>query len=123
MAKGTSSVVKAGVGLAALAAAAAGAYYFYGKNGAKHRKSLKGWAVKARGEVMEKVEGLREVSQKTYYKVVEDVLKKYKKLEKVAPAEVAILTRELKSHWAAIKADLAKEMKSLQPRKVGKSRR
>jgi hypothetical protein len=105
-----------GLTVAALAAGAAGAYYFYGKNGAKNRKTLKGWMVKAQGEVMEKVEDLTDVSQKTYYGIVEDVLKKYKKLQKIAPNEVALLTKELKGHWASISADLDKHTRKVAKR-------
>lgn len=97
-----------GLGLAAIAAAAAGAYYFYGKDGAKNRKALKGWMVKARGEVMDQVENLKNVSEQTYTKVVNDVMAKYKKLKKATPGEIAQMTRELKGHWRAIKSELDK---------------
>ncbi len=96
------SGIKAGMGIAALAAAAAGAYYFYGKGGEKHRKNLKSWAVKARGEVMEKMEKLRDVSEATYSKAVEQVMDKYKRLKKVDPQELAELGAELKGHWDRI---------------------
>jgi hypothetical protein len=102
-----------GIGLAAVAAAAAGAYYFYGKDGAKRRKQLKGWMVKAQGEVMESVEKLSDVSQATYEKVVNDVVKKYKGLKHATPAELASLTKELKGHWTAIKSEMDKVSKKV----------
>ena len=92
------------LGLAAVAAAA-GAYYFYGKNGKQHRKHLKSWAVKARGEVIEKLETASKLSQKTYNGAVADVLKKYKKLEHVTPGELAEVAAELRGHWKGIKAE------------------
>ena len=101
-----SSNLSGALGLAALAAAAAGAYYFYGKNGAAHRKQLKGWAVKARGEVMERMENLKDVSRSGYIKTVDQVMKKYRTLKNVTPAELAALGRELKSHWSAIEKQL-----------------
>lgn len=95
----------AGAGIAALAAAAAaaaGAYYFYGKNGPRHRKQLKGWAVKAQGEVMERVEQLKDVTRDSYEKTVNDVMAQYKTLKKASPAELAAVAKELKGHWNAV---------------------
>lgn len=102
MANNKGSGISAGMGIAALAAAAAGAYYFYGKDGSKHRKNLKSWAVKARGEVMERVEKLRDVSQDTYSKAVEQVMDKYKRVKNIDPRELAELGAELKGHWDRI---------------------
>ncbi len=109
-----------GLGLAALAAAAAGAYYFYGKDGAKRRQNLKGWMVKAKGEVMDKLENLSEISQETYQEAISDVLDKYKKLKKASPAELAAFAKELKGHWGAIKGDLDKATKKSKPRSKSK---
>jgi hypothetical protein len=111
MAKNKHAGLKVGLGVAAIAAAAAGAYYFYGKDGAKNRKQLKSWMVRAKGEVMEKVEKLSNVSQETYEKAIADVMKKYKNLKNATPAEIAALTKDLKGHWRAIKADMDKASK------------
>lgn len=95
----------AGVGFAAIAAAAAaaaGAYYFYGKNGPRHRKQLKGWAVKAQGEVMERMENLKDITRGTYESTVNDVIAQYKTLKKASPAELAAVAKELKGHWNAV---------------------
>jgi hypothetical protein len=100
------------LGLAAAAAAAAGTYYFYGaKNAAKNRAQLKSWAVKARGEVMEKIENLKDISEKTYNTAVDQVVKKYKKMKQVAPKELAALQKELKGSWKAVKSEVAKHTK------------
>ena len=108
------SGVAVGLGLAAASAAAiAGAYYFYGKEGAKHRKNLKSWAVKARGEIMEKMENMEEVSRDSYEKVVNQVLSKYKAVKNVAPGELDDLAKELKSHWNAISKTLAQSAKKV----------
>ena len=103
--------LKLGFGLAAVAAAAAGAYFFYGKDGAKNRKQLKGWMVKAKGEVMDNLEKLNDVSQPIYEKVVSEVMKKYKKLKQATPGEWASLNKELKSQWKSIKKEVDKAAK------------
>ena len=57
--KSSHAIAKTAAGLAALAAAA-GAYYFYGSpQAAKNRKTMKSWAVKAKGEVMEHLEEMK----------------------------------------------------------------
>lgn len=103
----TGSATKTGLGLAALAAAAAGAYYFYGsKNAGKNRKALQGWVVKAKGEVMERMERMKDVSQDKYNAVVDQVMDKYKKVKTVPPEELAQLAKELRGHWNRISSHL-----------------
>ncbi len=95
---------KIAVGVAAaLAAAAAGAYYFYGsKHSAKHRKQMKSWAIKARGEVVERLEKAKEISQDTYEKAVDQVMDKYKKVKNIDPVEITALTNDMRRHWKNI---------------------
>ncbi len=123
MAKNKSNL-GAGIGLAALAAAAAGAYYFYGSSkAAKHRRDLKSWAVKAKGEVMERLEQLQNLSQKTYNDTVEEVLSNYKRLKHIKPAELAALGKELKGHWNAISNDIKKLRSPAAKAKSGKRKK
>lgn len=109
MSSKTSNVKKgaeAALGLAALAAAA-GAYYFYGsKESKKHRKQMKTWAVKAKGEMMEKLEDMKSVSKEAYDKAVTEVMAKYKTMKKAPPKELEFVAKELKSHWKNISAHL-----------------
>ena len=92
----TSKKVGIGVGLAAAAAAAAaGAYFLYGKDGAKNRKAVKGWMLKARGEVMEKMEKLDKISETKYKEIVDSVVRGYKSARKASPAELAMVAAEL----------------------------
>ncbi len=100
---------KRGVGIgmavtAAAAAAAAGAYFLYGsKSATKNRKKVKGWMLKAKGEVLERIEGMKEhLSQGDYEKVIEGVMERYRKMSSTSGEEVNKLARELKSHWKKI---------------------
>lgn len=95
------------IGLAALAAVAAGGYFLYGKDGAKNRKKVKGWMLKAKGEVLEKVEKLKEVSEPEYRKVVDAVTAKYAAVKSIDPAEVQQMAKELHGHWKNIKRSIA----------------
>jgi len=60
-----------GFGLAALAAAtAAGVYFLYGsKNATKNRNKIKGWTLKAKGEVLEKMEKMKNIDEADYKRI------------------------------------------------------
>ncbi len=88
-----------GLGLAAVAAAAAGAYFLYGEKGVKNRKRVKGWALKMKGEVLEGLEKAKEMNERTYRKVVDDVIHRYNNIDK---KELAQMAGELKGHWRNI---------------------
>ena len=110
-----SKINKVGIGIgvaAVVAAAAAGAYFLYGKNGAKNRKQLKSWAVKMKGEVMEGIEKMKEVNQAAYEAVVDQVSKRYAKIKNVSPKELAELAREMKGHWRSISREFSSKPKS-----------
>jgi len=111
-------VAGVGLGLGMLAALSAGAYYLYGtKEGAKKRLKIRGWMLKAKGEVMEKMESLKEVNEGTYNALVESVMKKYNGLKNIDPKEVNELVDDLKKHWKNIKRHLDAESKPKAKRK------
>lgn len=87
-------------GAAALIAAAAGAYFLYGTDqGAKTRKQIKGWSLKAKGEVLEQLEGLTEVSEAAYGEIVKKVVAEYQKAKKLDAADVADFVSEMAGYW------------------------
>ena len=92
------------VGIAAAAAALAG-YFFYGKDGKKRLKKLKGWMLRAKGEIIEKVERLKEVNEESYYAIVDEVLHRYTKAREVGKDELLALSSELKKHWKDIREE------------------
>ncbi|MDP2650783.1 MAG: hypothetical protein Q8P04_01675 [bacterium] len=94
------------VGLGVVAATTAGAYFLYGKDAKKRRKQVKSWTLKARGEILEKIEKLSEVNQESYNRVVDDAAKRYSRLKSVNKKELTELVRELKSHWQNINKEL-----------------
>ena len=97
-----SGVSKTGmaVGAATLIAAAAGAYFLYGtEKGAKTRKQIKSWSLKAKGEVLEQLEGLTEVSEEAYAGIVKKVAAGYQKAKKLDPSDVADFVSEMTGYW------------------------
>ncbi|MGB3988735.1 MAG: hypothetical protein WBK67_03550 [Minisyncoccales bacterium] len=85
----------------AIAAVAVG-YFLYGPEGDKNRKKLKGWMLKMKGEVIEKIEKAKEVNRETYNKIIDQVSDKYKKMKSVSEEEVEKLSKRLKAHWPKI---------------------
>jgi len=94
--------------VAALVGAAAAGYYLYGPKGAANRQKVKAWSLKAKAEVLEKLEKAKDVSDKSYAETVDKVTAKYAKLKTVGDAEASKLNRELKRHWGAIKKSATK---------------
>lgn len=93
----TEQIIRAGMGVAAVAAL--GTYFLYGKNGARNREKIAGWMLKLKGEVLERVEEIKDLNEQEYYKIVDEVSARYAKLEKVGVEEVKHLAAELKGAW------------------------
>lgn len=99
------------VGVVGVAAAAVGAYWFYGsKNSAKHRKAVGSWMLKARAEVMEAVEKVGDVNKETYLRIVDNVMQKYVGLRHTA-SDIAAITKEIKSAWSHVQAAVSSTKK------------
>ena len=93
------------VAATAAAAAAAGAYWLYGaKNAAKHRKLAKSFMLKARADVMDAVERVKDIDKTAYLAIVDKVVAKYSAAAGVTAVEVAQMTKDLKAAWAHIKS-------------------
>jgi hypothetical protein len=95
----TGTVVAVGAGVIALAAAS---YFFFGPEGKKNRNNLKGWMVKMKGEVIEKMEDAKDMSEAAYEKIVDAVAAKYAKAGKISEAEIRVFAGLLKQQWNGI---------------------
>ncbi len=93
-------VIAIGAGMVALAAAG---YFFLGPNGKKNQKAARGWMIKMKGEVVEKIEKVKDVTEDTYHNIVDTVAKSY--VASGGKDEVAKLAKELKSHWKSISSN------------------
>jgi hypothetical protein len=113
----TAKLVAIGAGLAGLAATA---YFFLGPKGKKHQKHFKAWAIKMKGDVVEKLESAREVSEPVYHKIIDSVAAEYAKGKKANQKEIKELAQNLKKHWKTIsssaqsaKRDVVKNVKKV----------
>lgn len=99
------------VGITAAAAAAAGAYFLYGSKNAKaNRQKVKGWMLKAKGEVLEALEKAEQMSFEDYEQLIEDIAAAYAVVQNATKKDIAEFKREMKAHWGKIEKE-AKPLK------------
>ena len=96
------NAVKLAVVGASLAGLAATAYFFFGPKGKKHRQHAKAWAIKMKGEVVEKLERAREITEPIYLEIINTVAKEYEKGKKASRPEIEALATDLKKHWKSM---------------------
>jgi hypothetical protein len=87
---------------ASLAGLAATAYFLFGPKSAKRRQHAKAWAIKMKGEVVERLEAAREITQPAYQEIIDTVAKDYAKGKKAGQEEIEAVAKDLKSHWKSI---------------------
>jgi len=87
---------------AKIADLAATAYFLIGPKGKEHRKYAKAWAIKMKGDVVEKLEAAREVAEPAYREIIDSVAEEYAKEKKAGRQEVDSLAKDLKNHWKTI---------------------
>lgn len=110
-----------GVGLTTAAVAAVGAYFLYGsKDASKNRKKVRGWALKAKGEVLETLEKAEKITEGEFTNLVEGVMKSYAKVEKISKRELNDFKNEMTENWDdLVKSGVAKVFNSVTtPKKV-----
>lgn len=84
-------------------------YYLYGTDeGAKKRAKFYNSVAKTREGAIDVVEKLTKVDEKTYRKVVGDILLKYRKIKSVDPNEVRGLAKDIRKHWNKIEKKMNK---------------
>ncbi len=118
-----SNAVEVGIGLGAAAVAAAGAYFLYGsKSAAKNRKVVKSWALKAKAEVLEKLEDAQEMTQTEYDQLIKSVSGAYTGAKNASKKDLLEFSKEMKDHWKSIEKAAAplKKTATKEVRKVAK---
>lgn len=113
--KGISAGEVVGIG-ATVAAIGAAAYVLFGPDAKKNKKVIKGWAVKMKGEIIEKLEEAKEVSEPVYHKIVDQVHAKYSKVKNIDPKELEGAILDIKKHWKAM-------VKDSKPKKKAKTKK
>lgn len=102
---GAIKLFKIGAGLAGFAAAA---YFLIESKGKKEQIQVKSWAIKMKGDIIEKLETAHNISEPVYHKIIDAVAAKYEKELKSSPKEIRELARDLKKHWQTISGSILK---------------
>lgn len=100
--KSGSSAVKLAVIGASIAGLAATAYFFFGPKGKQNQKHARAWAIKMKGDIVEKLENVREISEPVYHEIIDSVAAEYEKGKKASREEIGALAKDLKKHWKTI---------------------
>jgi len=99
----TEQKIGVGVGLTAAAVAAAGAYFLYGsESAAKNRKTVKSWALKAKAEVLEKLEDAKEMTSDEYEELIAAVAGTYAGVKGATKKDLKEFAAEMQDHWKVI---------------------
>ena len=112
--KGISAEKKIGIGivLTAAAASAIGSYFLYGsKDAEKNRKKVKGWMLKAKGEVLEQLEKTKHLTYDEYVQIIGQVGSVYAGLQDTSKKDIQDFTTEMKSYWEALKEEVGSTAK------------
>lgn len=108
--KGMSALeaVELGAGmLAAVAAAGAAGYYFYGtKNAPQHRDAASKWAKGLKRDTLKQVKKLQKLDAKSVAEAIEKASATYRTMEGVSKKDVDAAVAELKQNWTKMKKEL-----------------
>ncbi len=97
-----------GFGLTAAAVTAAGAYFLYGsKQASQNRKKVKGWMLKAKGEVLEALEKAEAITEAEYKSLVETASGAYGTVKNATAGEVKDFKKEMQEHWVKLQKNKA----------------
>jgi len=113
-----STGVKATIAAATVLATAAAVFLYGTSDGAKARKKIKGWTLKAKGEVLEALEKAKDTSEAHYAELVDKVGSRYSKLKTMEAGEVEAFVKEMKQHWKKISSALKAPAKTAAKAKV-----
>jgi hypothetical protein len=114
--KGLSGGEMVGIG-ATVAALGAAAYIMFGPDAKKNKKAIKGWAIKMKGEIIEKLEEAKEITEPVYHKIIDEVSAKYSKIQKVDPKDLEVVVGEVKKHWKTMMKDAKPKKKVVAKKK------
>lgn len=89
-----------GFGLTAAAVSAASAYFLYGsKKAPQNRKKVRGWTLKAKGEVLEALEKAESITAEEYKSLVEAASGAYSTVKSASASELKDFKKEMGEHW------------------------
>ncbi len=106
-------MLAAEIGAGVLAAAAAGAgYYFYGAKGAKkHRAAAAKWTKDLKNTVVKEAKKIDKFDKKAVAMIVDRAAKTYETARNVRKEDLLEAAKELKANWQELQAEVQKTAK------------
>ena len=103
---------KLGTALGALLAAGAATYFFtQTKSGKQAAKNIKAHAIHLSTELTERVSRIRQLSQKKYNDIVDEIVDEYADKKKLTGNAVNALKKDLKNHWSDVQREIKRASK------------
>lgn len=96
-----------------LGAAAVGAVYLYGKNKQRVQQRLRGWMLKVKGEVMERVAESESLTREEYEDIVDSAVDKYKHKKQQASERFEQIRQDLKAQWEEIHEEITQHAEAV----------
>lgn len=103
--------------VAGVAAMSAAAYVLFGPDAKKNKKAIRGWAIKMKGDIIEKFENAKEITEPVYHKIVDEAHAKYAKLKNVDMGELEAVVADVKKHWKTMQRDMKPKKKVIVKKK------
>lgn len=86
-----------------IVSAVAGVIYLYGRDGRQRRKRVRGWMLQMKGEIMERLTRLEEVSKDKYKQIIDKVSSQFAQQKRVHQEDIDRIRERLKGHWSDIR--------------------
>lgn len=113
--KTNSAIAITGIAVASLALS----YFLYGKNAPKRRRALTSWMLRAKADVMDKLEKAKDISEPMFHTIIDTSMEKYAKLKNINPEDIALFGTEIKKQWRDIKKEITtKTITKKTPKKI-----
>ena len=111
-----------GSGILGFLTGVAATYFFYGtKKGEEKRKEIKGIALKAKEEIIERAQMAEDITEEKYQNIVDEVSERYKNIKNVDTSEIEEMAEEMRGHWKSISKQVM-EGKTPRTRKISRKK-
>lgn len=101
---------KTAILIGALAAAAAGYYFYKSPDAKKHRQIASKWAKQFKRDVLVAARKAKKIDRKTLEGIVGSAAKTYRSLKNVDRGELGRAIRELKNNWQNVAREVGKSL-------------
>lgn len=84
---------------------AAGGYFLYGPKGRQHRRKVERWVMRARMEILDRMEDLGDISKEQFHAIVDRVTRRYGSMRHIGRTRAREVADDLKSRYEEMNAE------------------